>query len=44
MTISAAFFPNGRTLHIRAQSTRVDAQGEPAQQYLSAPMVGTSPA
>jgi len=32
--VSASFFPDGRTLHVYAQSSRVDEQGEPRHQYL----------
>lgn len=42
--VSASFFPDGRVLHVRAQSSQVDAQGEPAHQYLGMVAVGLADA
>lgn len=42
--VSASFFPDGRVLHVRAQTSQVDAQGEPAQQYLGMVAVGLADA
>lgn len=44
VVVSASFFPDGRLLHVRAQSSQVDARGEPAHQYLGMVAVGLADA